>query len=158
MTNLKFLQRLFILLLVGVTMCAVQACSSDNDDENMSNNVVAGYSFIGTWNTSGVDGENEHSEVNTAKLTFTKDGKVSLAFTRHSMNYGPDGISGGTSSKSGNGTYTANGNTITVTGLPADTFYDGFMRTFNGAYIYSESDMTLTFQGAHKRVFQRSAE
>ena len=36
MTNLKYLQKLFFLLLMGVSLCAVQACNGDDDDEAMS--------------------------------------------------------------------------------------------------------------------------
>ncbi|MBQ4520850.1 MAG: hypothetical protein II999_09630 [Bacteroidaceae bacterium] len=63
MVNIKFLQKLFILLFMGVSMCALQACSEDEDDkidepdtEETDNNET--YSkFFRTWYMTGYSSE-----------------------------------------------------------------------------------------------------
>ena len=40
MTKLKYLQKFFFLLVMGISLCAVQACSDDDDDDDDSSKVL----------------------------------------------------------------------------------------------------------------------
>ena len=107
MTKSKFLHRLFILFFMGCTMCALQACSDNNEEEILSD-------LVGSWYRYQQEGnyEAEHT------FTFNSDGTGT----------------GKRSSSSGSAwsearrsfTYSVNGNTIRCEGYEYKvSSYDG---------------------------------
>lgn len=67
MKTLKYLQKIFLLLFIGVSMCAFQAC---NDDEDEIGSIIEGKIFTRTYNTGGESGEDGWRASITETLFF----------------------------------------------------------------------------------------
>ena len=115
MTKLKYLHRLFILFFMGCTMCALQACSDNNEEEILSD-------LVGTWYGYNESGGRETN----VTITFKSD----KTGTMIRSSYGSTGFR---SEQRYFFTYSVNGKTIQCDGHHVGAYSDG--EVVNEPYI-----------------------
>lgn len=124
MKILKFLQQLFVLLFVGFTLCAVQACS---DDEDEGGSTPSG--LVGNWMG--------YSAKRSVYVTFNSNGSGTME-----MSY--EGPSGWWKEANAAFTYSVSGSTVKCKGKIAEVDADGNVlnESFSTTFTYSGNKLS----------------